>query len=91
MTGPIDEHAPLEDAYGSDDLARGEMTDEELHDNSRKLIAELARRANLVHQAALAGVPGAAEAHVELLVDLALAERAQRTVEKIIRKKREQA
>lgn len=66
MTGPLDESTPLEDCYGSEDLAScgiGEMDDDQWLERSRRLIDELAQRSR--------------EA-------VALAEEAQRVVERIV-------
>lgn len=91
VTGPFAEDTPLEESYTSDDLGAppdelDDMDDEELFAHSRRLIQELARRAKESR-------PGSAEGpeawqHVELLVDLARAEEAQRVVERIVREHR---
>ena len=93
MTNPLDESRPLEEAEryrehlmsdhddvedDVDDL--GDMDDEELAEHGRRIVTELARR---VRGPAPTDGPQAWE-RVEALVDLALAERAQRAVERIV-------
>jgi len=89
MTGPLDETLP---PINGDHLAEPHLTDEEHPAESAQQWAMLtAWRHDLVRRASRVPTSGPeAWAHVEELLDLALAERAQRTVDRICARRRDE-